>query len=170
MKSIKISPSDLTFLWDECPRCFYLKVALGISRPPTAFPKIFNRIDLLMKRLFEGSDTAELYPGLPAGHVLFGERRVESQPLPLAGTIPAFLSGKFDSVVAFDDGSYGVVDFKTSAPNPKQIPFYSRQLHAYAYALEHAAPGKLTLAPITRLGLLVVEPIEIARDEHRRIN
>jgi hypothetical protein len=22
---IKLSPSDLTFLWDECPRCFYLK-------------------------------------------------------------------------------------------------------------------------------------------------
>ena len=22
----KLSPSDLTFLWDECQRCFYLKV------------------------------------------------------------------------------------------------------------------------------------------------
>lgn len=170
MKSIKISPSDLTFLWDECPRCFYLKVAMGISRPPTSFPRIFGRIDLLMKRLFESADTTELNPDLPAGRVLFGERWVESRPLPRAAEPPVFLRGKFDSVVAFDDGSYGVVDFKTSEPNPKQIPFYSRQLHAYAYALEHAAPGKLSLAPITRLGLLVVEPIDIARDEHRRIN
>lgn len=30
---IKLSPSDLTFLWDECPRCFYLKHILGIMRP-----------------------------------------------------------------------------------------------------------------------------------------
>ena len=22
-----LSPSDLAFLWDDCPRCFYLKVA-----------------------------------------------------------------------------------------------------------------------------------------------
>jgi len=62
MPSLKLSPSDLTFLWDECPRCFYLKVVLGINRPPTAFPKIFGRIDLLMKRLFSGADTADLTP------------------------------------------------------------------------------------------------------------
>ena len=23
---IKLSPSDLTFLWGECPRCFYLNL------------------------------------------------------------------------------------------------------------------------------------------------
>ena len=171
MKNFKLSPSDLTFLWDECPRCFYLKVVLGINRPPSAFPKIFGRIDLLMKRLFEGADTTELAPELPPGHVLFGERWVESRPLP-EGASPghAFIRGKFDSVVAFDDGSYGVVDFKTSEPSPKHIPFYGRQLHAYAYALEHPAPGKLGLAPITRLGLLCVEPIDIARDEHKHIS
>lgn len=170
MKSLKLSPSDLTFLWDECPRCFYMKVVLGINRPPTAFPKIFGTIDLLMKRLFEGSNTAELNTALPAGHVMFGEKWVESSTLPLPGIMPAFVRGKFDSAVSFDDGSYGVVDFKTSAPSPKHVPFYSQQLHAYAYALEHPAPGQMNLAPITRLGLLCVEPIDIARDEERRIH
>jgi hypothetical protein len=61
-------------------------------------------------------------------------------------------------MLGFDDGSYGVVDFKTSEPKPSHIPFYSRQLHAYAYALEHPAPDKLHLSPISRLGLLVEAP------------
>ncbi len=45
MDAIKLSPSDLTFLWDECPRCFYLKVTGRLSRPSTAFPSIFSSID-----------------------------------------------------------------------------------------------------------------------------
>ncbi len=170
MHNLKLSPSDLTFLWDECPRCFYLKVGMGINRPPTAFPRIFGKIDLLMKRLFQDKDTGDLAPELPPGRILFGERWVESLPIALPGSQPVFIRGKFDSVVAFDDGSYGVVDFKTSEPSPKHIPFYGRQLHAYAYALEHPAPGKLSLQPISRLGLLCVEPIDITRDDTRRIS
>ena len=33
-----LSPSDYAFLWDECPRCFYLKVALKQPRLRTPFP------------------------------------------------------------------------------------------------------------------------------------
>lgn len=80
-----------------------------------------------------------------------------------------YVRGIFDSVLQFDDGSYAVVDFKTSEPNPKHVEFYGRQLRAYAYALQHAAPSKLALAPISRLGLLCVEPIDIDRDERGRI-
>ena len=36
--------------------------------------------------------------------------------------------------------------------------FYSRQLCAYAYALEHPAPRALGLSPISRMGLFVVTP------------
>jgi hypothetical protein len=65
-------------------------------------------------------------------------------------------------VIAFPDANhelaYGVIDFKTTKPSPRHIPFYSRQLHAYAYALENPAPGKLALAPVTELGLICFEP------------
>jgi len=156
---LKISPSDLTFLWDDCKRCFYLKYARGISRPSAPFPAIFGTIDRLMKEYFEGRPTTELDASLPAGQVRFGEQWVESGPLPLTGhTLQAYIKGKFDSVVAFDDGSYGVVDFKTSEPKPSHVAFYGRQLHAYAYALQHPASGKFSLSPISRLGLLVVAP------------
>jgi hypothetical protein len=149
----KLSPSDLTFLWDECPRCFYLKVVHRFNRPATAFPGIFSRIDSLMKGYFEGRTTAEFTPDLPSGVVRMGGKGVESIPLRLPGhAAVCTIAGRFDSVLEFEDGSYAVVDFKTTSPRLEHVAFYSRQLHAYAYALEHPAPGKLNLAPVTRMG------------------
>ena len=154
----KLSPSDLTFLWDECPRCFYLKVVRKFNRPPTAFPGIFSKIDSLMKHYFAGRSTAEFTPELPPGVVKYGGLSVESEALQLPGhSASCMLAGKFDSVLEFEDGSYAVVDFKTTSPRPEHVAFYSRQLHAYTYALENPAPGKLSLAPVTRMGLFSLD-------------
>jgi len=156
---IKLSPSDLTFLWDECPRCFYLKYLHAISRPAAPFPSIFGAIDRLMKAQFAGRPTSDLDPSLPPGTITISEKWVESLPISLPGhDLSCFLRGKIDAMLGFDDGSFGVVDFKTSAPKKEQIPFYSRQLHAYAYALQHPAPNRLSCSPISRLGLYVETP------------
>ena len=158
----KLSPSDLTFLWDECPRCFYLKYVHNFSRPRIPFPKIFNRIDKLMKDFFENQPASNISSDLPDGKVLYGEKWVTSAPIFLNGHSSAcYIRGKFDTVVEFFDGSYAVVDFKTSETNPKYIPFYSRQLHSYAYALEHPGDNSLNLHPVTRMGLLCVEPVNM---------
>jgi hypothetical protein len=156
---IKLSPSELTFLWDECPRCFYLKHIHGINRPAAPFPSVFGAIDRLMKAHFAGRPASEIHPSLPPGVISVSEKWIESIPVEIPGhSLSCFLRGKVDAMLSFDDGSYGVVDFKTSEPKPEHIPFYSRQLHAYAYALEHPAPDKLGLSPISRLGLLVEAP------------
>ncbi|MEN6394326.1 MAG: PD-(D/E)XK nuclease family protein [Anaerolineaceae bacterium] len=161
-----LSPSDLTFLWDECPRCFYLKVVHNINRPWGSFPKIFNRIDKLMKNYFEGKPASQISPSLPEGIVRFGERWVTSELIQLPGhTSTCFIRGKFDIALEFADRSYGVVDFKTSEAKPEHVPFYSRQLHAYAYALENPKIGGFGLKPISRLGLLCVEPISMDRTD-----
>jgi hypothetical protein len=156
---IKLSPSDLTFLWDECPRCFYLKHIHRINRPAAPFPSIFGAIDRLMKAHYAGRSTSDINPDLPPGRISVSEKWLESLPISLPGHhLSCFLRGKFDALIHFEDGSHGVIDFKTSEPKASQIPFYSRQLHAYAYALEHPTPGKLGLSPITCLGLLVEAP------------
>jgi len=156
---IKLSPSELTFLWDECPRCFYLKHIHGINRPAAPFPSIFGAIDRLMKAQFAGHPAIELNPDLPPGIVDVSEKWIESLPITLPGhSLSCFFRGKYDAIITFDDGTYGVVDFKTSAPKREHIPFYSRQLHAYAYALEHPAPNRLSYSPISRLGLYVETP------------
>jgi hypothetical protein len=112
-----------------------------------------------MKEYFQDRPTSDLDPTLPNGRVRFGEKWVESVPVSFPGhSDQCFIKGKFDTVVAFDDGSFGVVDFKTSEPKASHVEFYGRQLHAYAYALEHPAAGKFSLNPISKLGLLSVAP------------
>jgi len=166
----KLSPSDLTFLWDECPRCFYLKIVRKFNRPRMPFPSIFSRIDLLMKNFFEDKPTSSLAPELPPGRVAFGEKWVQSAPIHISGhDAGCYIRGKFDTVVAFDDGTYGVIDFKTSQPKPYHVRFYGRQLHAYAYCLENPAPGKFNLKPISKLGLIIVEPSDMDQTPDGRI-
>jgi hypothetical protein len=155
----KLSPSDLTFLWDECKRCFYLKVRHNFKRPAAPFPKVFSTIDLLMKDIYLEESTKKISAELPEGKSIMSGRWVTSQPSTFGDHAnTAYLSGIFDTLVMFADGTYGIVDFKTTKPSPGQVAFYSRQLHAYAYALEHPAPGKLSYNPITRLGLLCFDP------------
>lgn len=158
-KSWKLSPSDFAFLWEECPRCFYLKVVMGFYRPRPIMPKIFTQIDLEMKGFYTGRRTESIAPGMPPGVVSHDERWVQSRPIDFPEhSASCFIRGKFDTIVRFDDGGYGVVDFKTSRRKAEHVPLYSRQLHAYAYALENAAAGEFSLSPVKRLGLLVFEP------------
>lgn len=158
----RLSPSDFAFLWEECKRCFYLKLARQFERPRTPMPKIFIKIDSMMKGHFAGKNTIYITPELPPGVVDLGERWVQSKPIEVPGhTSTCFIRGKFDTVVKFEDGSYGVIDFKTSESKSEHVPLYGRQLHAYSYALENAAPGALSLSPVSRLGLLCVEPAQM---------
>ncbi len=166
----KLSPSDLTFLWDECKRCFYLKVARGFRRPAVPFPKIFSRIDILMKDYYLEKSTTEISSDLPEGKVYLTGRWVESDSIHIPGhAAECFIVGMFDTVLQFKDGSYGVVDFKTTEIKAEHIEFYTRQLQAYAYALEHAAPTKLALKPISHLGLLCFEPRHMHKDAEEQL-
>jgi hypothetical protein len=155
----KLSPSDFAFLWEECRRCFYLKVVTGFQRPRPAMPKIFNLIDAKMKSCYADIGKEQIVAGLPPGVIEHGEKWVESRPISVPNhTSTCFIRGKLDTVMKFADGTYGVIDFKTSTRKIEHVPLYGRQLHAYGYALEHPAPGGLGLNPISRLGLLVFEP------------
>jgi len=159
MDNYQLSPSDLTFLWNECKCCFYLKVRENFRRPSAPFPRIFGLIDRLMKNIYLGNSTKKMTHELPEGKAIMSGRWVNSSPIHLPNhDITCTIRGLFDTVVRFDDGTYGIIDFKTTTPNPEHVDFYSRQLRAYAYALEHAMPGKLHAAPITRLGLLCFDP------------
>jgi hypothetical protein len=165
LENWKLSPSDLTFLWDECKRCFYLKIRHNLKRPAAPFPKIFGTIDLLMKDIYIGKSTKMISADLPEGKSIMSGRWVTSEPCGFdSHKNTCYVSGIFDTLVHFDNDSYGIVDFKTTKPSPGQVPFYSRQLHAYAYALENPAPGKLSFKPIDRLGLLCFDPSGMHED------
>ena len=158
MTIFTLSPSDLTFLWDGCKKCFYLKVKHNIVyRGP--FPGMFGRMGDLTSNYYLEKPSSALSPELPAGIVKYREKWVKSVPISFPGTTTQFvIKGRFDAIMAFEDGSYGIVDYKTSEASEEKAAFYSRQLSAYAYALENPAPGALSISPITRLGLFMITP------------
>lgn len=156
----RLAPSDFAFLWDECKRCFYLKVALGHDRPKMPMPSIFTAIDGSMKGFFMGQRTESAAPMLPPGEFRYAGKWVESAMVRPAGASRAlYVRGPFDTVIAFDDGSHAIIDFKTSSQKTENVAKYARQLHAYAYALENpASEAAFGLARVERMGLLVYEP------------
>jgi len=159
MMDYRLSPSDLTFLYDGCKHCFVLKVKHGIAQPSIPLPGVFSTIAALQKDHYSGRRTEEFCPQLPPGTITYGEQRVRSAPIAFHGLASTcHLAGRFDIVASLDDGSYAVLDFKTGSPSEDKAAMYGRQLHAYALALETPAPGELHLAPITRLGLLYFTP------------
>lgn len=163
MTTYNLSPSDLTFLWDGCKRCFYLKVKHNIVyRGP--FPGMFGRMGDLTSNYYLDKPSSEISPKLPAGIVKFREKWVKSVPISFPDiSSQCVLKGRFDAIMAFNDGSYGIIDFKTSDASEEKAAFYSRQLSAYAYALENPAPGALSISPITRLGLFIITPHRFER-------
>ena len=167
----KLSPSDLTFLYEGCKRCFYQKTINNIAQPSIPLPSIFSKIASLLKNHYNGKHTGELHVALPPGIVSHGEKDVRSEIIRSPNhDATCFISGRFDVVVSFADGTYGVIDFKTSAPGKESANLYSRQLHAYAYALEHPAPNALALSPITKLGLLYLNPDSISQSNITRLS
>jgi len=120
---------------------------------------MFGMMGNLTSDFYQGKPTSSISPELPEGFIKYKEKWVKSSPIILPGmTSQCVIRGRFDAVIAFEDGSYGIIDYKTSDASSEKAAFYSRQLSAYAYALENPAPGTLTFAPITRLGLFIITP------------
>jgi hypothetical protein len=157
--AIKLAPSDLTFLYNDCKRCFYLKVMRNIRRPSTPMAAIFGTIDRAMTEYYHGRSSSEISADLSAGTIDTRSITVRSCEWLLEGRRrPFFITGRTDCLISFDDGTFCIPDFKTSRPKQSNVEFYGRQLRAYGFALENPAPGAVSIEPIERLGLIVFEP------------
>jgi hypothetical protein len=62
-----------------------------------------------MTACYNGRRTEAISSGLPGGVMRFGQKWVRSRPIEV-GDVTCTIVGRFDAVVAFDDGSYGVID------------------------------------------------------------
>jgi hypothetical protein len=125
---------------------------------------MFGKMANMTSNFYMGKPTSEISPCLPPGVVMFKEKWVKSSPISIPGfRSECYIRGRFDAVLAFEAGSYGIIDYKTSEAKEEHIGFYSRQLSAYAYALENPAPGAMSISPITHLGLFVVTPERFER-------
>lgn len=153
----KLYPSKFGFLWDECQRCYWLDVKKKFRRPFQRMPRVFSDIDQGMKDYFVGKRTEQVCPQLPPGEFISGEVYVCSQKQQ-HGDTSFVLCGKPDAIIRFDDGTYGIVDFKTSGLSAEQLPKYARQLETYARAVESPADDYPKYDVVSHVGLLVFRP------------
>jgi PD-(D/E)XK nuclease superfamily len=137
-----ISPSDLTFTYGECKRCFWLKYNKGISTP--GFMPLVGPMSSMQEGLYRDMPSSALDPQLPAGTISRYGENVESQPIILNGVETRWrIKGKFDVVVEYDNGTVGLIDCKvtTSTMDDGKVAHYLPQLEAYCFALENPLRG-----------------------------
>jgi len=166
MKQITIAPSDFAFLFDESPWAFHQKYVSGIKRPPLILPKIFNVIDSAIKNKYANEDFTKISSGLPAATLRTSDKWIKSKPIINPKyDISVQIIGKIDGYLEYVDGSFAIVDFKTSEINEKYAGKYNRQLHSYCYGVTHPDNSNcLSLSNLADPGLLVFHPNEFSID------
>jgi len=166
MKEITIAPSDFAFLFDESPWAFHQKYVSGIKRPPLILPKIFNIIDSAIKNKYANEDFTKISSSLPAATLRTSDKWIKSKPIINPKyDISVQIIGKIDGYLEYLDGSFAIIDFKTSEINEKYAGKYNRQLHSYCYGVTHPDNSNcLSLSNLTDPGLLVFHPNEFSID------
>ena len=190
MVALKFSPSSLTYI--NCKRCFYLSYNYGINYSG-GFPGVFSTFDISHKKRFQNLSTKEMFSKLPDGKfyktvnaedakIRKKNQEAQFKEMELPSFIKSailkdnksrefFLAGKPDLVVKFDNGTYGILDFKTTSEDDK-TQAYKHQLEAYAQIFQ--TPGSTGIAktpklfPISYMGLIQFTPKDIF--EHNDLN
>lgn len=153
----KLSPSDFKYLWEDCKHCYYLKIKENLQLPSMPFPSIFNHMSGLLQQDLVGKNTSELDAGIPEGIITQQEGYMKSSPIPSNGK--CFISGRFDLMTKFSNGTYGVIDMKMIEPREDAMAKFDRQLHAYKFALEN--PLENEPIEISKLGIMAFKPDQI---------
>lgn len=133
-----LDPADFTALWDACTRCFYLAVASGFPRPhadAVTDAPVMERIAAGLA----GRRSESVAPGMPAGVLETGARKVQSAPIDVQvpeGILRCMLQGTLDFSVRGDDGAYTIVELVLGQRDEADASATARRLHAYAQAVE----------------------------------
>jgi hypothetical protein len=143
IKREHISPSDLTFLFGECHRCFWLKYNLGVSRP--GFMPLVGPMASMQEKTFQGKTSTDLGLKNQGGLVTSWGQTVVSEKIKIGGRITKwYVKGKYDLVLSFANSKVAIIDCKitTGEMDEKKLELYKPQLEAYAFALENPQNGE----------------------------
>ena len=162
-REVRLSPSNLNYEDRRCDRCF-AEATNGESWPQRPFAGIFAKLDSQQRRYFSDRSTSDIDPTLPPG-TLHNGGRVQSAPHTIGG-VDFTIRGSMDALLRFDNGSVGVVDFKSSTASPQLGDAYRPQLAAYQWALSRPASGDPEEVSVA--GLLVFAPESMVDTEQGR--
>lgn len=159
MEALQISAKDLGWLNASgfCERCFWIKRHNKKLPYQTPFAGIFSSIDSYTKSIVE--EHFEREGKLPEwlGKAGKAKRLVTvTQSGFVAPKGRSILTGVPDQLFERQDGSYGIIDYKTARYTGTQdslMPVYEVQLNGYAYIAE-----TLGYSPVNSLYLVYFEP------------
>ena len=143
-----------------CLHCAWVRLHVK-KLPFQSFPGIFSTIDRYNKLIVQNHFERER--ALPAWLQQLGEAGTCVNPphwssfKVLDEESGVTIRGEADGIFQMSDGSYTIVDYKTSKYSPAQrgmFTAYEVQLNAYAYIGE-----RLGLSPVGRLALVYMEPV-----------
>lgn len=77
------------------------------------------------------------------------EYKLVSRQIPISDNHTIQFSGKTDCLIKFNDGTVGIMDFKTSDVSYDTAQFYAPQLYAYRECMD---------AEVSKMGLLCASP------------
>ena len=141
IKEFVITPSSLSYL---CNHCLYMKQNHGLQNSSIS-AGITGTLDSIEKNFFLGN-SKKIDDSLQDGQTIDPLNGCVYSKVLLNGKKRAFrITGKGDAIIKFNDGTSGIIDYKTSKfkkKNPKDYSFndaklkhkvneYDSQLHSY---------------------------------------
>ena len=146
-----------------CPHCAWVRMHVK-NLPFQSFPGIFSTIDrynkLIVRNYFQRENS------LPSWLNQLGEARAYVDPphwsrFKILDEVSGLtLRGEADGIFQMADGSYTIIDYKTSKYSGAQqamLKSYETQLNAYAFIGERLGEP-LEISPVGRLALVYMEP------------
>ena len=105
------------------------------------FPGLVIALSSRQERWYKTRHSHEFCADLPSGVVDSTGLMINSTPIIVNGVATPFtLGGKYDFLIRYDHGTYGVIDTKIVGKGGKS-EFYWPQLAAYEYILAHPTVG-----------------------------
>jgi hypothetical protein len=127
------------------------------------FPGIVTSLSAKQEGYYKDKHSHDFSPTLPSGTVHSTGKMLESTPIVVNGEATPFtLGGKYDFLLQYEKGTYGIIDTKVVSKGDK-ADFYWPQLAAYDYILSNPKSGDPRACET--LGLLVWEIRTVAPGE-----
>lgn len=143
---ISLSPTTLS-LFEECPRCFWLRLNHGVRRPFIPFPSLPGGVEEKVKQHFDKyRKVGELPPEISGqfeGQLFANQQILDRWRDWRKGlgwydvALNARMRGAIDDLVV-QEGRYAPLDYKSrgNAPSSEGVQIYQTQLDCYALLLE----------------------------------